>query len=192
MNAQLKRFILFIGLILVLVLAGFSLPAREVVVNGQPGGFISIPFATLIDQKGQEYGFTLIAREAEDSAGVGNVTLQLLGPSISICSTHGGSVDIGTSEDGENFGGNFPLQEIQCGTAYGMAVSVDGCKVKTEMHGYSHTDFPLYTYTGSSTIEVTLRKNNSGGDVDLKLYTPKGPIKLSGYLNDPIEMDTCP
>jgi hypothetical protein len=38
----------------------------------------------------------MTGREADDAAGVGQFTLQVLGP-VSVCSTHGGGVDIGTS-----------------------------------------------------------------------------------------------
>ena len=190
MNRKQRWFFLSITLVAILVLVAFASPMRGVIAVGEPGGFISIPFTTFVDPaSGREFSLTLIGREYD--AGAGQVTLQLLGPGFSACSTHGGGVDIGTSEDGENFGGNFPLTEIQCGTAYGMAVSIDKCDVKTEMHGYIHSDYPFTTYTGSVTIEANIHKTTSGGQVNLKVYTPRGPVKLQGSLNGDFTLDTC-
>jgi len=179
---------------MILILAAFALPARGVVLNGTPGGFLSLPWGTLTDSAtGGEYGLVLIARESDDAAGLGQVTVQLLGPSISACSTHGGWVDIGPFTDGENFSGNYPLQDIQCGTAYNMAVSIDGCTAKTELHGFSHSDYPLITYSGQNTVELTFKKTSSdGGKVNMKVYTPMGPIQLNGDVSGAVQMDTCP
>lgn len=194
MYTRRSMILLAVSTVIVLMLAAFASPARDVLKNGQSGGFVSLPWGTFTDPTtGDEYGLTVIAREADDAAGVGKFTLQLLGPGISVCSTHGGGVDIGLSENGEDFAGNYPLQEIQCGTAYSMAVSVDGCTAKTELHGYSHSDYPLIIYTGSNTVELTLRKTAAeSSKVSLKVFTPKGPIKLSGDVSGPVEMDTCP
>jgi hypothetical protein len=128
-----------------------------------------------------------------DTTGLGQSTVQLLGPSISVCSTHGPTADIGTSEDGENFSGIAPMQDIYCGTAYGMAVSIDGCTAKTELHGYSHSDYTRIAYMGQNTVELTFQKTSaSGGKATLKIYTPKGIIKLDGNVSGDVQMDTCP
>lgn len=190
MNKRQRWIFVSITLAVLLVLVAFTSPIRGVIPKGESGGFISIPSMTFIDPaSGREFNLTLIGREYD--AGTGQVTLQLLGPGFSACSTHGGGVDIGTSEDGENFGGNMPLNEIQCGTAYGMAVAIDGCDAKTEMHGYIHSDYPFSTYTGSVTIEANIHKTASGGQVNLKVYTPRGPVKLQGSLNGDFTLDTC-
>lgn len=188
-----KWLLLSISAVIILILTAFATPARGVVAIGQPGGFLSFLNGTLVDSAtGAQYTLSLVARESNDSPGVGNVTLLLSGPSMSICSAHGPQAEIDFSPGGEDFGGNNPLPDIQCGTAYGMAVSIDGCTAKTEMHGYSHSDYPFYTYMGPSTTNVVLRKSSSGSQVTLKVFTPEGAIKLSGNVSDPIQMDTCP
>ena len=193
MQTHRKWIILVTSTVLILMLAAFTLPARGVVVSGTPGGFLSMPSGTFIDSTtGQEYTLTVVSGESEENAGGGNVTLQLLGPSLSVCSAHGGGVDIGAEMEDGNFAGNYPLTELQCGTAFGMAVAIDSCTAKTEMHGYSHSDYPLFTYMGSTTIEFSFRKSGDGGKVNLKIYTPKGPIKLDGNFSGPVTMNTCP
>jgi len=192
MYTRSKWILLAMSTTIIIVLAAFTLPARGVVANGTPGGFLSLQSAPFIDSAtGQEYSLTVIAGESEENAGVGNVTLQLLGPSLSACSVHGAGVDIGPELEDGNYAGNLPLTETQCGTAFGMAVSIDGCTAKTEMHGFSHSDYPLFTYLGSTTIELTLRKSGADGKVNLKVYTPKGPIKLDGKVSGPFTMNTC-
>jgi hypothetical protein len=193
MYTRRKWIFISIGTVIILVLAAFRLPERGQVATSTPGGFFSAPGTFVDSASGVEYGLFLTGRESDDTAGLGQVTIQLLGPSVSLCSAHGGSVDIGDSTDGENFSGNSPLQEIQCGTAYSQAVSIEGCTAKAELHGYSHSDFPLYIYSGSNTVELTYRKTSaSSGQLNLKVYTPKGPIKLSGTVSGEVVMDTCP
>jgi hypothetical protein len=179
---------------MLLILAAFASPPRGIVLSGKPGGFLSMPGGNFIDStSGTQYLLLFISRESSDAAGVGQATVQLLGPGISVCSTHGPGADIGTSTDGENFAGNNPLPDIQCGTSYGMAVSIDGCTAKTELHGYSHSDYPLIAYMGQNTVELTFQKtSSSGGKVTMKIYTPKGPIKLDGNVSGDVQMDTCP
>lgn len=183
--------ILSFSLIVILSLAAFAVPVRGVVRNGSPGGFFVIPATTFIDSAtGEEYSIIAVVGESEEMAGVGNVTLQL-GGTASICSVHGGGADIGSELEDGNYAGNFPLTEVQCGTAYGMAVSIEGCTVKTEMHGFSHSDYPLTTYLGPTTIDFNFKKTAEGGKVEIKIYTPKEPIKLSGIVNGPVTLDTC-
>jgi hypothetical protein len=114
-----------------------------------------------------------------------------VGGTASACSTHGGGADIGPELEDGNYAGNFPLTEIQCGTAFGMAVSIERCTVKTEMHGFSHSDYPLITHLGSTPIDFNFKKSASGNQVEIKIYTPKGPIKLAGRLNGPVTLNTC-
>jgi len=182
-----------ISIIIIFSLTAFNTPVRGVVVNGTPGGFLAIESGTLVDSStGEEYALILTAGEAEDSAGVGNVVLQLIGPAFAICSAHGAGVDIGPGLEDGNYAGNFPLAELQCGTAYGMPVSIDGCNAKLEMHGYSHTDYPLHPFMGPTTIEMSLRKSTYvKSQVNVKVYTPTGVIKLSGIVSDPVRMNTC-
>lgn len=189
---KLNRWIIFsISLIVLLVLTAFAVPTRGILATGTPGGFLSLQSGTFTDSlTGDQYTLTALGGEGQ-LAGGGNFTLGLQGP-ISLCSTHGGGADIGTPLEDGNYAGNFPLTEIQCGTAFGMAVSIDGCTAKSEMHGYSHSDWPFYTYTGSTTIEFVFKKSGTGGQVNVKIYTPKGPIKLAGEYSGPVIMDTCP
>ena len=195
MDMRRKWIVLSLSLVILLGLAAFQPPIRGLVANGTPGGFFSAPGVFVDTVSGVEYGLFLNGRESDDTAGLGQATVQLLGPGIQVCSTHFGGVDIGNTSDGENFieNGNFPLAEIQCGTAYSQAVSVEGCTAKAELHGYSHSDFPVTIYSGPNTIELTYRKiSDSTGKLTLVVYTPKGPIKLSGEVNGEVTMDTCP
>lgn len=189
-----QRWILFCtSLALILAVAAFTIPMRGVVAAGTPGGFLSGGGQFVDYSSGGLYNLFIAARESSDTAGTGQFTLQLLGPGISVCSTHGGVVDVGTSTDGENFSGSYPLEDIQCGTAYSMAVSIDGCTAETELHGFSHSDYPLIIYTGPNTVELAYKKTgDSTGKISMTVYTPKGPVKLAGQLNGPVEMDTCP
>lgn len=188
-----KWIVLSVSTVIMLILGAFSTPVRGVVAIGTPGGILFIPSATFIDSvTGQEYSLITFAGESEETAGVGNFTLQLLGPSSSTCSAHGGGADIGPEQPDGNFAGNFPLTEFQCGTAFGMAVSIDGCNAKSEMHGYSHSDYPLFAFMGPTTIDFAFRKSGSGGKVNIQIYTPKGPIKLAGNISAPVTMPTCP
>jgi hypothetical protein len=176
-----------------LILLAYTIPSRDVIAGGQPGGFLSLEPGNFVDSRtGQTYELTMLGAEGTEAAGAGNFTLQVLGPGISICSTHGGGADIGLMLEDGSYAGNYPLTEIQCGDSYGMAVSIDGCTAKTELHGYSHSDYPLTIYSGTNTVELTFRKTGaSSGHINIKVYTPKGPIKLSGNVSGPIIMSTC-
>ena len=114
-----------------------------------PGGFLSTPSAQLTDARpGNAYSFDLVARERAEAPGVGQSTLLVVGPSLSLCSASGPQAEIDYSLDGEEFPGNAPLAEIRCGTASGMAVAIDGCTASIDLHGYVHSDYPLVTYVG--------------------------------------------
>lgn len=159
-----------------------------------PGGSLSTMSAQLTDRRsGNIYDLDIVAREFDDVAGVGLVALSIQGPSISLCSAHGPPAEIDFSPGGEDFGGNFPLSDIQCGTAYGMSVVVDGCSAEIEMHGYVHADFPLTTYMGMMTLDLDFRTSSGPEDalVDLTIHTPKDAIKLGGTLIGEVTMDTC-
>ena len=188
-----KWTLLSLSVVILLMVAAFSVPARGAVASGRPGGFLHFLNDTLTDSTtGEQYSVSLVAREDDTTAGVGKATLLVSGPGLSICSAHGPSADIDFSPGGEDFGGNNPLPEIQCGTAYGSAVSIDGCTAKVELHGYSHSDYPLRIYMGTSSTELTFRKASSGNQMSLRLFTPAGLIKLDGIVSGTLQMDTCP
>lgn len=194
MLSKRKLIVLSVVTLATLLLTAYSKPIRGVLAVGQPGGYLSLESGTFTDSRtGKEFGLTLLAGEGENMAGAGNFTVQVLGEGFSICSTHGGGVDIGPQAEDGNYYGNFPLTEIQCGTSFGMAVSIDECTAKTELHGYSHSDYPFTIYSGPNTVELTFRKTSSTtGLINIKAYTPKGPIKLSGNVSSSsITLDTC-
>lgn len=192
-----KPIIPFVSVFLFLGLIASGPPAPA----PQPGGHLSIPKVFVHDSaSGSQYEVAFFATEDSDKAGQGKTTLWIGGPGLSTCSTHGGSVEIDWTAGfpTEDWTGNYPLTEIQCGTAYGMRVAVDGCEARIELHGYSHSDYPLITYTGSMTADVSFRKGDQPdtGEMTIKIFTPKGPLKISGpiTLADPdahIQMDTC-
>ncbi len=121
------------------------------------------------------------------SDGVGRTTIFVTaasehGPAIRGCSTHGSPVA------GE---GVFPLRNIQCGRAARMSVSIENCKAKIETHGYVHSDHPYVTYSGSTTIDLTLKKRKGDWLVNMKMHTPKKKVRLHGILTGNVLMSTC-
>jgi hypothetical protein len=111
-----------------------------------------------------------------------------------LCSVHGPRpmVTFGTGN------GNFPLQGVQCGTAGGMPVAIDGCRVKLEFHGYAHVHHPKATYLGMMTTEIDFRKEPgaSEGKIKMKVYTPKKKLVFEGNVvgatTTSIVMNSCP
>ena len=180
-------------IIIILGLTAFLPQAVGNVRNAQPGGFLSIIDGTFVDKKtGDTYTISIVAREFDSGVGSGKVTFLVNGPWASVCSVHGPNAEIDFSGGGEEFGGNFPVQDIQCGTVFSTTTSIDGCTASTELHGFTHSDPPFIPYLGPGALEFSFRKSSANtGAVDLKFYTPKGAFKLSGNLSGDITMDTC-
>ncbi len=185
---------LSVSMIFVLGLTAFLPQAEGNALSAQPGGFLSIIDGTLVDNAtGNTYTLSIIAREFDFGVGSGKVTLLINGSGVSLCSAHGPNADIDFSGGGEEFGGNNPLQDIQCGTVFSTTTSIDGCTATTELHGFIHSDPPVIPYMGPGTLDFSFTKSAQPdtGVVKMKFYTPKGPIKLSGTLMGLITMDTC-
>lgn len=167
-----------------------------------PGGNILIGskppadgWASFVDKySGEEYQFRLIASESEEIPGNGQATFLLVGPSISMCTAKGTHAEIYFSSAGAEYPGNAPLEEVSCGTAHEMAVSIDGCQADIEYHGYVHSDYPLVTYMGMMTTDVNVKIGGNSGNntINIQVYTPKEVIKLNGKFSGYFEMDTCP
>jgi hypothetical protein len=162
-------------------------------IGNQPG--LPAQFTDL--STGQIYQFRLVASEYAPNAGAGNVTLVLAQqpnqPTLGICSTHGPEPDINRDFDSSN---NFeapnasaPLSGIQCGTAGGMSVALNGCVADIELHGFIHSDHPRVTYIGMMTLDLHFDKTI--GEIDLTAYTPKEAIKLKGNATGAVAMSTC-
>lgn len=157
------------------------------------------PWASFVDEgNGRTYHFNLRTSEENDSSG--RAYLLLRGPSISVCTTHGGSADtwrapIDPNNPGDvTFDGTSPLTEISCGTAFGQAVAIKGCVAKYEAHGFVHADYKQpVVYAGMTTIAVRYEKKSRGPDeIQVTLYTPKDKIKLSGKVTaDVVTMPGC-
>lgn len=180
-------------LVVILGLTAFLPQAVGKPLSVKPGGFLSIIDGTFVDTgTGGSYTLSIIAREFDSGVGAGKVTLLINGPWASLCSVHGPNAEIDFSGGGEEFGGNFPVQDIQCGTVFETTTSIDGCTASTELHGFTHSDPPFIPYLGPGTLEFSFRKSSANsGVINLKFYTPKGAFKLSGPLNGAITMDTC-
>jgi len=141
--------------------------------------------------------FSIDLEAIEEDNGRGSVTLIIRvkdGPNL-FCSAHGPRpmINFGTG------GGNQPLTGIQCGTAFGMPVSFDGCSASMEIHGYGHFHHPMVTYMGMVTAELTFHKRQGEGEgtVKIEVHTPKNTIILNGKINDMdgvsnIDMLSCP
>jgi hypothetical protein len=138
-------------------------------------------------ETGYDYFFSLVASEwdaGED--GVGQLTMLLEGPSLGLCSARGSGVEIDWQIGSPPFdpysydyGGNQPLLDVGCGTAYGMSVEIDGCKGEIQYHGYVHSDHPNIVYMGMMTLDLKIEQSDSGWEADIEVYTPKDDIKIS-------------
>ena len=86
------------------------------------------------------------------------------------------------------------MNDIECGTAFDMAVAIDGCQADIEFHGYVHSDYPFVTYMGMMTTDIKIKTGTDPEDneIEIKVYTPKEEIELEGNFSGYIEMDTCP
>ncbi len=164
-----------------------------------PGGTLEVGAppgapAEFMDKKtGTTYVFRLIANEDTVTAGVGDVTLLLEG-NPRACSARGPDPFIDFGAGGPDFGGNTPLPDIECGTAFVMAVAVDGCIADIELHGFVHSDHPNVTYMGMMTLDLRFHKGVGGdaGIIDVTIHTPKGITELHGSVMGTVVMDTCP
>jgi len=133
----------------------------------------------------EQFGFGLRARNGDRS-----ILMALNGPGISLCSAHGPAavVDFDTEQ------GNFPLQGMQCGRAFGMDVALDGCTATLEFHGFVHSDRSTRIYFGPMTTDVVFRKTgDSTGNMTVTIFTPKARIDFRGAVQSPtpIVMTTC-
>jgi len=164
-------------------------------VGANPGS--THPWASFVDEgSGRSYKFNLRTNEGNDSSGTAYLLLR--GPSISVCTTHGGSTEAWRDQNSDpsspTFSGNSPLTEISCGTAFGQAVTIKGCIAKLEAHGFVHADFkqPI-VYAGMTTIDVRYeKKSRSPDEIHITIYTPKDKIKLSGKVTaDTVTMPSC-
>jgi len=133
-------------------------------------------------ESGHTYSFFLEALENADN--VGNTTFGLLGPSESACTLHGGQPQLFPSSTPLNYGGSAPYSQPGCGTAYAQNISIHGCVLNIQAHGFIHSDAPNIAYLGSSTIEVRYQKTKSSAqdEIQVTLNTAKGDIKLSGKV----------
>jgi hypothetical protein len=133
----------------------------------------------------EQFGFFLKARTADRSLVMG-----LQGPAISLCSVHGP----GAFVDFASESGNSPMQDMQCGRAFGMDVALDGCSANLEYHGFVHSDRSSRIYFGSMTADVVFRKTGDNtGTMRLTIFTPKAPMLFRGTVQSPtpIVMTTC-
>lgn len=123
--------------------------------------------------------FTITAVQ-QGAGGGGDTNINIQGRSRA-CSVHGPGADEG----------NFPYQGVQCGTAFGNGVSINGCVADLEAHGYVHSDHPNVSYLGGTTIDVRYQKTRSGDQMKMTIYTPKENIELIGKVNGASVMPSC-
>jgi hypothetical protein len=202
------------GFTVVVVLIGLFVIAPTFLVSGaastEDNILISarppLDMATFVDNATKaDYSFRLVASEED-----GKVTFYLEGPTpMDLCSAHGPSayIDFGEIPDGGDpyeydYSGNYPfavvepddIDAIECGTAQNMEVSIDGCQADIEFHGYIHSDYPLVTYMGMMTTDVSINIGSDPEDnkIDITVFTPKEKIKLGGNFLGDVEMENCP
>lgn len=122
----------------------------------------------------------------------------LEGPSLGLCSAHGSRAEIDwqmgsppSDPYSYDYGGNQPLPDIGCGTAYSMSVEIDGCKGELQYHGYVHSDHPNIVYMGMMTLDFKIEQSGDGWEADIEVYTPKDEIKISGPVDGTVLISTC-
>ena len=180
----------------------------EELPDGEPGPFWVHSLAFVEWDPGVEsaYELRIIANEWEDRH-IGQATVSLSGGGIGLCSTRtdgGAWIDANTDSNvyadvsDDDFGG--PEVGIDfCGTAYGMAVEIEGCKAELQFHGYLHSDYPAVTYMGPVTVDVELEKKaeydgetyTPGTKAKVTIYTPAETIKINGPVFGDVFMDDC-
>lgn len=192
------------------VLAGIAVGAQGAAAGPAPDDLVIGPGASLMlrpqDTTTESQGSSQDNQGALNQQGVGgeqfnfglktrlgdrSVLMGLGGGAISLCSIHGPSAEV----DMVTENGNFPLQGMQCGRAFGMDIALDGCSARLEYHGFVHSDRSTRIYFGPMTADITFQKTGSNtGNMKLTVFTPKAPIVLQGQVQSPtpIVMTTCP
>lgn len=188
------------------LVSGAASTEDNIIIGARPPGEGK---ATFVDNASKaDYSFHLVASEKD-----GKVTFYLEGPTpMDLCSAHGPSAKIYFSDFPDEppiddpyeyfYLGNYPfavvepddIDAIQCGTAHNMEVSINGCQADIEFHGYIHSDYPLVTYMGMMTTDVSINIGSDPEDnkIDITVFTPKEKIKLSGNFSGDVEMENCP
>jgi hypothetical protein len=157
----------------------FAAQGDSVQANGQ-----------FVDQEsGITVNFFLNANQT-DNGSRGNPTVGVFGPGLGLCTTHGPGPDFGSPAN--NFTGNFPLANVQCGGAGNQTVKIDGCVANIEAHGFVHSDHPNVNFMGATTVDVRYQKTREGDQVKVTIYTPKEKILLSGKVAGSSMMSSCP
>lgn len=199
---------LFATISIIIVLLGLFAFAPTFLVSGaeSPGGNLligdvsggTVGAASFEDEDGNTYQVRLIASEYDGSGG-GQVTMLLDGGPVRFCSARGSDAEINfdTVVDCDNpfecdFEGNQPLYDVSCGTAYEMAVDIDGCQAEIELHGYVHSDYPSVNYMGMMTSYVKVKTEAQDQEIEIEIFTPKDEIKLKGEVSGNVYIDTCP
>jgi hypothetical protein len=164
--------------------AGGRVESREIrpaEAPGTPGGNLSVEGEFVDVNSGNTYELTFRASEDSSTAGVGDAFLYLKGPALTACDVHAPAAEPNIT----------PLRSVQCGGSYGMSVAVDGCLARVTLHGYVHSDHPFITYVGLTCFDLVVEKQASCCDIEITIYTPKGPIVLTGTVAGDVSMDTC-
>lgn len=181
------------------VVAKPALAAQGDILGLNGDGFTFVDAVT-----GNEYNFGLAAEQTEEE-GAGVVTMRLDGPGLSLCTTFGPDAIINPPpiDCGLFFpclGGDKPLPQIECGTAFEMSVSINRCRAGISFHGFVHSDHPLVTYMGMATFDIQFRKTpgQESGQIKVTVHTPKeqitfGPTSISPVSDSPLFlMPSCP
>lgn len=200
-----RKSILLLGVLLLIAIVIAAIPAGSaqgdeesadgLIIGDTPPDVVTAIFVD--SDTSTEYNIHLVAKE-DDFAG--HITMFVQGSSLGFCTARGSDVNIDFSLPDPNpspldadYGGNLPLADISCGTAYGMEVDIDECEADFEFHGYLHSDYPNIVYTGMMTADVSFEKddNPDKNEVKITLHTPKGKMKLKGIVDGDVVMDTC-
>ena len=158
----------------------FSLPAEAANGSQVTIGKVDQTVAIKDTTTGRTYNVFLEAREGS-TAGQGDTTLLVVNSPANACSVHGPSP---STLSGSAFDYNSGASDyaFECGTAYGQAVSINGCTANIQMHGFVHQDTPLTAYLGTTTIDATVTKSLGVYRVSLRITNPRGDVRISGNL----------
>jgi hypothetical protein len=172
----------------------FASPALALAAPGDKMkiGDPDTPAVFVDDQTGIQYNFLIRANESP-VAGRGGATLAFHQDFLKGCSTNGPDIELDENPDG-TFSGNAPLTEIHCGNAAAQGVSINGCIVDIEVHGFVHSDAPNTVYMGSTTIDLRYQKMRNNNDkVKLTIYTPKDKTQINGtVVSGAAALTSCP
>ena len=167
---------------------GDTLTVGTVAAPANKGQLNSLTASFVDEESGNKYGFFLEAKQDATGPGPSPATFALEGPHLHGCTMRRSSTQpqpqINPSSTSFDYWGSYPYESAPCGTANNQAITISNCVANIQAHGFIHADEPFVTYLGPTTIEVQYQKaeGRANDEIDIKIYTPRKVIKLSGKV----------